>query len=104
MNVVLLLWSGVDRFRREARASEGGGLGGPGQSKSDVALVRTHANTPPPHFVLILRKKVRPDHTCLRWMAKQVRTARSEHMRVGSASEMPLAVFPSFSVSKLVHL
>ena len=30
MNAAPILWSGADRFRREARAGDGGALGGPG--------------------------------------------------------------------------
>ena len=40
MNAAPILWSGVDRFRREVRASDGGALGGPGWSGAGVAAVR----------------------------------------------------------------
>ena len=40
MNVAPTLWSGADRFRREARAGDGGALGGSGWSGAGVAAVR----------------------------------------------------------------
>ena len=40
MNAALILWSGVDRFGRKARAGDGGALGGPGWSGAGVAAVR----------------------------------------------------------------
>ena len=40
MNAAPILWSGADRFRREARAGDGGALGGPGWSGADVAAIR----------------------------------------------------------------
>ena len=40
MNAALILWSGADRFRPEARAGDGGALGGPGWSGAGVAPVR----------------------------------------------------------------
>ena len=40
MNAALILWSGADRFGREARAGDGGALGGPGWSGASVAAVR----------------------------------------------------------------
>ena len=36
---------GADRFRRKARAGEGGGLGGPGQSDSCLAAGRSSSRT-----------------------------------------------------------
>ena len=40
MNVAPILLSGPDRFGREARADDGGALGGPGWSGAGVADVR----------------------------------------------------------------
>ena len=40
MNAAPILWSGADRFGREARAGDGGALGGPGWSGAGVAVVR----------------------------------------------------------------
>ena len=40
MNVAPILWSGADRFRREARAGDGGALGGSGWSGAGVEAVR----------------------------------------------------------------
>ena len=40
MNAAPILWSGADRFGREARAGDGGALGGPGRSGAAVAAVR----------------------------------------------------------------
>ena len=40
MNAAPILWSGADRFRREARTGDGGALGGPGWSGAGVAAVR----------------------------------------------------------------
>ena len=40
MNAAPILWSGADRFRREARGGNGGALGGPGWSGAGVAVVR----------------------------------------------------------------
>ena len=40
MNAAPILWSGVDCFGREARAGDGGALGGPGWSGAGVAAVR----------------------------------------------------------------
>ena len=40
MNAAPILWSGADRFGQEARAGDGGGLGGPGWSGAGVAAVR----------------------------------------------------------------
>ena len=40
MNAAPILWSGADRFGREARAGDGGALGGPGWSGAGVAAVR----------------------------------------------------------------
>ena len=40
MNAAPILWSGADRFGREARAGDGGALGGPGWSGVGVAAVR----------------------------------------------------------------
>ena len=36
MNAAPILWSGADRFGREARAGDGGALGGPGWSGAGV--------------------------------------------------------------------
>ena len=41
MNAAPILWSGADRFGREARAGDGGALGGPGWSGAGVAAVPT---------------------------------------------------------------
>ena len=40
MNAAPILWSGADCFGREARAGDGGALGGPGWSGAGVAAVR----------------------------------------------------------------
>ena len=40
MNATPILWSDADRFGREARAGDGGALGGPGWSGAGVAAVR----------------------------------------------------------------
>ena len=40
MNAAPILWSGADRFGREARAGDGGALGGPSWSGAGVAVVR----------------------------------------------------------------
>ena len=40
MNAAPILWSGADRFGREAHAGDGGALGGPGWSGAAVAAVR----------------------------------------------------------------
>ncbi len=40
MNAAPILWSGADRFGREARAGGGGALGGPGWLGAGVAVVR----------------------------------------------------------------
>ena len=40
MNAAPILWSGADRFGQEARAGNGGVLGGPGWSGAGVAAVR----------------------------------------------------------------
>ena len=40
MNEAPILWSGADRFGREARAGDEGALGGPGWSGAGVAAVR----------------------------------------------------------------
>ena len=40
MNAAPILWSGADRFGQEARAGDGGALGGPGWSGAGVAVVR----------------------------------------------------------------
>ena len=40
MNAAPILWSGADRFKRKARAGDGGALGGPGWSGAGVAAVR----------------------------------------------------------------
>ena len=40
MNSAPILWSGADRFEREARAGGEGALGGPGWSGAGVAAVR----------------------------------------------------------------
>ena len=40
MNAAPILWSGADRFGQEARAGDGGALGGPGWSGAGVAAVR----------------------------------------------------------------
>ena len=40
MNAAPILWSGADRFGREAHAGDGGALGGPGWSGAGVAAVR----------------------------------------------------------------
>ena len=40
MNAAPILWSGADRFGREARAGDGGALGGPDWSGVGVAVVR----------------------------------------------------------------
>ena len=40
MNAAPILWSGADRFEQEARAGDGGALGGPGWSGAGVAAVR----------------------------------------------------------------
>ena len=40
MNAAPILWSGTDRFGWEARAGDGGALGGPGWSGAGVAAVR----------------------------------------------------------------
>ena len=40
MNATPILWSGADRFGREARAADGGALGGPGWSGAGAAAVR----------------------------------------------------------------
>ena len=40
MNEAQSLWRGADRFGREARAGDGGALGGPGGSGAGVAAVR----------------------------------------------------------------
>ena len=39
MNGAPILWSGIDRFGREARAGDGGALGGPGWSGAAVVAV-----------------------------------------------------------------
>ena len=39
MNAAQILWSGADRFGREARAGDGGALGGPGWSGAGVAAI-----------------------------------------------------------------
>jgi hypothetical protein len=39
MNAALMLRSDADRFRREARAGKGGGLGGPGWSDAGVVVL-----------------------------------------------------------------
>ena len=39
MNAAPILWSGADRFGREARTGDGGALGGPGWSGAGVAAV-----------------------------------------------------------------
>ena len=39
MNAAPILWSGADRFGWEARAGDGGALGGPGWSGTGVAAV-----------------------------------------------------------------
>ena len=41
MNAALILWSGADRFGREARVGDGGALGGPGWSGVGVVAVLT---------------------------------------------------------------
>jgi len=41
MNAAMTLWSGDDRFGREARTSNGGALGGPGWSGAGVAAIPT---------------------------------------------------------------
>ena len=41
MNAAPILWSGADRFGREARAGDGGALGGLGWLGADVATVPT---------------------------------------------------------------
>ena len=41
MNAATILWSGVDRFGREACVGDGGALDGPGWSGAGVAAVRT---------------------------------------------------------------
>src|SRR4051812_11542960 len=47
MNAAPILWSGADRFKREARVGDGGALGGPGWSGVGVAAVRMSLpNTP----------------------------------------------------------
>ena len=40
MNAAPIIWSGADHFGREARAGDGGDLGGPGWSGVGVAAVR----------------------------------------------------------------
>ena len=40
MNAAPILWSGADRFRREARAGDVGALGGPRWSGAGMAAVR----------------------------------------------------------------
>ena len=40
MNATPILWSGTEHFGREARAGDGGALGGPGWSGAGVAAVR----------------------------------------------------------------
>ena len=40
MNAAPILWSGADRFGREARTGDGGALGGPGWSGAGVAATR----------------------------------------------------------------
>ena len=40
MNAAPILWSGANRFKWEARAGDGGALGGPGWSGAGVAAVR----------------------------------------------------------------
>ena len=40
MNATPILWSGADRFGREARAGDVGALGGPGWSGAGVTAVR----------------------------------------------------------------
>ena len=40
MNAAPILWSGPDHFGREARAGDGGALGGPGRSGAGMAAVR----------------------------------------------------------------
>ena len=40
MNAAPVLWSGTDYFEREARAGDGGALGGPGWSGAGVATIR----------------------------------------------------------------
>ena len=40
MNATPILWSGADRFGREARAGDAGALGGAGWSGAGVAAVR----------------------------------------------------------------
>ena len=40
MNAAPILWSGANHFGREARASDGGALGGPGWSGAGVAAIR----------------------------------------------------------------
>ena len=40
MNAAPILWSGADHFGWEARAGDGGALGGPGWSGASVAAVR----------------------------------------------------------------
>ena len=47
MNAVPILWSGTDRFGREARAGDGGALGGPGWSGAGVAAVRMYGTHVP---------------------------------------------------------
>ena len=47
MNAAPILWSGADRFGREACAGDGGALGGPGWSGAGVAAVHMSLpNTP----------------------------------------------------------
>ena len=41
MNAAQILWSGADRFEREAHAGDGGALGGPGWSGAGMAAVPT---------------------------------------------------------------
>ena len=40
MNAAPILWSGADRFGREARAGDGGALGGLGWTGAGVAAIR----------------------------------------------------------------
>ena len=47
LNAAPILWSGDDRFGREARAGDGGALGGPGWSGAGVAAVRMSLSDTP---------------------------------------------------------
>ena len=43
MNATPILWSGADRFGREARVGDGGALGGSGWIRAGMAAVRLDA-------------------------------------------------------------